>query len=184
MIYPIYLYGHPILRRNTKEIQPDYNDLPQLINDMWETMYNSDGIGLAAPQIGLSLRIFIVDGTELSDDYPELNSFKHVIINPQIVEREGDDVYETEGCLSIPGIREEIARPYRVRIKYQDENFQNIDKVYEGYAARILQHEYDHLEGKLFVDYLSSLRKRMIKRNLMAISIGKIDVDYKVKLPE
>ncbi|TCO06837.1 peptide deformylase [Natronoflexus pectinivorans] len=183
MIYPVVVYGHPVLRKVAEEIDSDYEGLSQLIEDMWETMYKADGVGLAAPQIGIPIRLFVIDGNDLAEDFPELNGFKKVFINAEIVEFEGSKVNEAEGCLSLPGIREEVSRPGKIRIRYDDENFVEHDEVYEGFAARIIQHEYDHIEGKLFVDYLSPLRKRLIKRRLNAISEGKAETSYKIKLP-
>jgi peptide deformylase len=184
MILPVYVYGHPILRKVAMDIRPDYENFEELHTNMWETMYHSDGVGLAAPQIGLSIRLFVIDGKGLSDDFPELKAFKQTFINAEIVERGHEKVMESEGCLSLPGIREDVSRPNRIRIKYLNEHFEPRDEVYEGFAARIIQHEYDHIEGKLFVDYLSALRKRLIKGKLNAITIGKVDVDYRIKLPK
>ncbi|ASB48325.1 peptide deformylase [Alkalitalea saponilacus] len=183
MIYPVVVYGHPVLRKVAEEIESDYEGLSQLIEDMWETMYKADGVGLAAPQIGIPIRLFVIDGNDMAEDFPELEGFKRVFINAEIVEFEGSKVNEAEGCLSLPGIREEVSRPSKIRIRYDDENFVEHDEVYEGFAARIIQHEYDHIEGKLFVDYLSPLRKRLIKRRLNAISEGKAETSYKIKLP-
>jgi peptide deformylase len=184
MILPVYVYGHPVLRKVAKELGPDYENFSELHTNMWETMYQSDGVGLAAPQIGLSIRLFVIDGNSLSDDFPELKAFKKTFINAQIVEKVGDKVLESEGCLSLPGIREDVSRPDRIRIKYLDENFEPHDEVYQGFASRIIQHEYDHIEGKLFVDHLSPLRRRLIKGKLNAITVGKVDVDYRIRLPK
>jgi len=184
MILPIYVYGHPVLRKISKDVDPDYEGLNELHENMWATMYHTDGVGLAAPQIGLSLRIFVIDGSALADDFPELKDFKQTFYNAQILERSDVKLMESEGCLSLPGIREEVSRPDRIRIKYQDENFEFHDEVYEGFAARIIQHEYDHIDGKLFVDHLSPLRRRLIKSKLNAISVGKVNIDYRIKLPK
>jgi peptide deformylase len=184
MILPVYVYGHPVLRKVAAEIGPDYENFEELHNNMWETMYHSDGVGLAAPQIGLSIRLFVIDGNGLSDDFPELKAFKKTFINPEIVESSSSKVLESEGCLSLPGIREDVSRPDRIRIQFLDEHFEAHDEVFEGFAARIVQHEYDHIEGKLFVDYLSPLRRRLIKGKLNAITVGKVDVDYRIKLPK
>ncbi|GAO28490.1 peptide deformylase [Geofilum rubicundum] len=184
MILPVYVYGHPVLRKVATEIGPDYENFSELHTNMWETMYHSDGVGLAAPQIGLPIRLFVIDGNGLAEDFPELKNFKHTFINAEIVERSPSKVMESEGCLSLPGIREEVSRPDRIRIKFLDEHFEPRDEVYEGFAARIVQHEYDHIEGKLFVDYLSPLRRRLIKGKLNAITVGKVDVDYRIKLPK
>ncbi len=182
MVLPIVVYGHPVLRKVAEEITPDYDNLNKFIEDMWETMYHADGVGLAAPQVGVPVRMFVIDGNEISDDHPELKGFKKLFINAEVVETEGPTVSDNEGCLSLPGIREEVTRPSKIRIKYMDENFREYDEVYEGFAARIILHEYDHIEGKLFVDYLSPLRKRLIKGKLNAITVGKVDVSYRIKL--
>lgn len=182
MILPVVVYGHPVLRKVAEEIDQDYDNLPKFIDDMWETMYHADGVGLAAPQVGVPIRLFVIDGKDLADDHPELLGFKQTFINARIVDADGGPVREFEGCLSLPGIREEVTRPSKIRIQFVDENFQPRDEVYEGFTARIIQHEYDHIEGKLFVDYLSPLRKRLIKGKLNAITVGKVDVSYRIKL--
>lgn len=182
MILPIYLYGHPVLRKVTEEIGPDYENFKQLIEDMWETMYHSEGVGLAAPQVGLAIRLFVVDGTPMVEDYPELEGFKRVFVNPAIIEKSETKCTDGEGCLSIPGIREDVSRPDRILIRYQDESFEWKEEELYNYAARIVQHEYDHIEGKLFIDYLSPLRKRLLKSKLNAISAGKVNVDYRIKI--
>jgi peptide deformylase len=183
MNYPVVLYGNPLLRKKAKPIDKDHEGLNEIIENMWETMYNSDGVGLAAPQAGLSIRLFVIDATAASDEEPELTDFKKVFINPEIVERAGEEWIMNEGCLSLPEIREDVKRPDRVRIKYLDENFQSHDEVYTGYAARIIQHEYDHLEGILFIDYLTPLKKRLLKSKLRNISSGKVIPNYKVRVP-
>jgi peptide deformylase len=183
MIYPIYVYGNQVLRKRAKEIDKNYENLSQIIENMWETMYNADGVGLAAPQTGHSIRLIVIDGKEISDDHPELKNFKKVFINAEITEAKGETEIQQEGCLSLPGIREEVTRPKRIRITYFDENFQFHDDIYDDQRARIIQHEYDHIDGKLFIDHLSSLRKRLIKGKLNSIIQGKVKVDYKIKLP-
>jgi peptide deformylase len=183
MIYPIVVYGHPILRKVAAEIDKDYPGLEQLISDLFETMYYSDGLGLAAPQIGKSIRIFVIDGKPIAEDEPELADFKKVFINAHITERSSDLIPMNEGCLSIPNLREEVIRESRVRINYYDETWAYHDEVFEGYKARIIQHEYDHLDGILFVDKITPLRKRLIKGKLTAISKGKFEADYKTILP-
>lgn len=183
MIYPIVVYGHPILRKVAVEIDKDYPGLEQLISDLFETMYYSDGLGLAAPQIGKSIRIFVIDGKPIAEDEPELAGFKKVFINAHITERSSDLIPMNEGCLSIPNLREEVIRESRVRINYYDETWTYHDEVFEGYKARIIQHEYDHLDGILFVDKITPLRKRLIKGKLTAISKGKFEADYKTILP-
>lgn len=184
MIYPVYIYGSPVLRKVAQDITPDYPDLKQLISDMFDTMYHSDGIGLAAPQIGLSIRLFVIDGAALADDDPSLKDFKKSFINAHIVERFDELVRYSEGCLSIPNLHEEVERESKIRIKYVDENFQPHEDVYEGMAARIIQHEYDHLDGILFTDRLSAIRKQLLRSKLAAITKGKFTADYKYKLPK
>lgn len=183
MIYPIVVYGHPVLRKVAVEIDRDYPGLEQLISDLFETMYHSEGLGLAAPQIGKSIRMFVIDGEPLAEDEPEMAGFKKVFINAHITERSSDLVPMNEGCLSIPNLREEVMRESRVRINYYDENWTYHDEVYEGYKARVIQHEYDHLDGILFVDKLTPIRKRLLKGKLTAISKGKFEADYKTILP-
>ena len=182
MIYPVYIYGSPVLRKVAQDITPDYPNLKQLISDMFETMYQSDGIGLAAPQIGLSIRLFVIDGSALEEDDPALKGFKKAFINAQILERLDEMVRYSEGCLSIPNLHEEVERESKIKIKYVDENFQSHEEVYEGMAARIIQHEYDHLDGILFTDRLSAIRKQLIKSKLTAIAKGKFSADYKYKI--
>ncbi len=184
MIYPIVVYGSTVLRQMCEDIGQDYEQISEVIDNMWETMYYSEGIGLAAPQINLPIRLFVIDGNDLSDDFPELKDFKQTFINAKIIEKSETTNRDFEGCLSIPGIREEVTRPNRIRIQYLDADFQPHDEVYEGFAARIIQHEYDHIEGILFTDHLSALNRRLLKGKLTAISLGKVDVNYKIKLPK
>ena len=181
MILPIYIYGHPVLREQTEEITPDYPNLKQLIDNMFETMYNADGIGLAAPQIGLAVRMFIVDLEPLAEDNPQYAGFRKIFINPEIVDETGNDVKLNEGCLSIPGISEGVERKEKIRIKYMDENFQPHDEEYEDFFARCIQHEYDHVEGILFVDKISPIRKQLIKGKLSNLIKGRVNCHYKVK---
>ena len=190
MIFPIVAYGDPVLRKIAQPIHKnDALDLPKLIENMYETMYDSSGIGLAAPQVGLSVRLFVVDGTPIYDDEetpledkdPTLKDFKQVFINPQIIEEDGDDWSFEEGCLSIPGIRADVYRPEAITIKYFDADWKEHIETYEGMAARIIQHEYDHLEGKLFTDYLPALKKQLLKKKLTDIIKGKVKVDYKMR---
>ncbi len=183
MTYPIVVYGHAILRKVAEDIKKDDPGIKQVINDLYETMYNSEGIGLASPQIGKSIRIFVVDGSAASDDEPQLADFKIAFINPRIIEKYGEFEPMNEGCLSIPKIREEVNRESHIRITYYDENWKFHDEEYEGYKARIIQHEYDHLEGILFTDKVSPLRRRLLKGKLNAISKGKFEADYKTILP-
>jgi peptide deformylase len=183
MIYPITVYGDPVLRKITADIDQSYEGLDKLVEDMLETMYNAEGVGLAAPQIGLTIRVFVVDLTPLSDDEPLLKDFRKAFINPHIIEKTGDKVLMDEGCLSIPGLREDVLRYNTIRIKYFDQNWQEHDEVYDGFAARVLQHEYDHLDGIMFVDYCSPLKKRLIKGKLSDISKGNVTTNYRIKIP-
>lgn len=180
MIYPVVIYGDPILKKVAEPIDANYAELPKLIDDMFETMYNAHGVGLAAPQIGKSIRIFVVDGSGMDEE--NLADFKKVFINPQIIEESEDDWKFEEGCLSIPGIREKVERPENIRIQYMDENFQPHDEVFNGVRARIIQHEYDHLEGVMFPELLSTFKKSLLKGKLTAISKGEFDASYPVKL--
>jgi len=183
MIYPVVVYGHTVLRKVAVEVDKDYPDLLQFIDDLFKTMHHSEGIGLAAPQVGKSIRIFVIDGEPISDDEPELADFKKVFINAHITEKNGDLRLMTEGCLSIPNLREEVNRESHIRINYYDENWNYFDEVYDGYKARIIQHEYDHLDGILFTDKVSPLRRRLIRSKLTAISKGKFEAEYKTILP-
>ncbi|PIF01966.1 MAG: peptide deformylase [Draconibacterium sp.] len=183
MKYPVTVYGDPLLRKKAKDISPNMEGLSQVIDNMWETMYYSDGVGLAAPQVGMSIRLFVVDASSGADEEPELKDFKKVFINPEIIEITGDTWTMNEGCLSLPEIREDVTRPDIVRIRYFDENFLEHEEEFKGFAGRIIQHEYDHLEGKLFIDYLSPLKKRLLKRKLTAIAQGKVQPHYRIKVP-
>ncbi len=184
MIYPIYIIGSSVLRKKAKEIDETYSNLPKLIDDMWETMYSSDGVGLAAPQIGKSIRLLVMDASSLADEDPTLKDFKKVLINAEIVEYSEDRGSMSEGCLSIPGINEEVKRPNRIVIEYYDENFEFHEEEHFGFAARVIQHEYDHLEGILFTDKVSPIRKRLLKKRLQAISKGKFEHRYKFRLAD
>ncbi len=183
MILPIYIYGHPVLRKMTKDINPEnYPNLNELIDNMFETMYHAEGVGLAGPQVGLEDRIFVVDLSPLADDdNPEFKDLKKVFINANITERTGDMTIIEEGCLSIPGIHEKVGREDEVRIEYLDENLKPQNQMYKGYMARVIQHEYDHLDGILFTDKISLLRKRMIKSKLSNLEKGRVNCDYRVK---
>ena len=183
MILPIVAYGHPTLRRVASEIEPGHPGLDELIGNMYETMYSAEGVGLAAPQVNHGIRLFIIDATPYEEEHPELTGFKKVFINPQIIEETGEEWSFNEGCLSIPKIREDVMRKPRVRIQYQDREFNSYDEVYEGIIARVIQHEYDHLEAKLFVDRINPLRKIMLKKKLSDITNGNIEVDYKMIFP-
>ncbi|MFY0654274.1 MAG: peptide deformylase [Cyclobacteriaceae bacterium] len=183
MIYPIVVYGDPVLKRMADDIEEGEIDVKQLSEDMFETMYNASGIGLAAPQIGKSIRMFIVDGSPLDDDEEDMSDFKKVFINPEIVEETGEPWKFEEGCLSIPGIREEVSRPPKLIINYLDENWEEHEEEFDGMKARIIQHEFDHIEGVLFTDYLTPFKKRLLKGKFQNISKGKCDADYKIKIP-
>lgn len=183
MILPIHTYGLAVLRKEAADIDPrSYEGLKELIADMFETMYRSDGVGLAAPQIGKSIRLVVITLDPLKDDYPEYKDFNRAYINPHIIETDESET-ETmeEGCLSLPGIHEPVKRPKRIRVQYLDENYEPHDEWVEGYLARVMQHEFDHLDGKVFTDRLSPLRKQMIKKKLIALAKGKVHCDYKVK---
>jgi len=182
MILPITIYGNPVLRKKTEKIDKDYPNLQELIANMFETMYAADGVGLAAPQIDKTIRLFIIDASPMAEDAPELEGFKRVFINPQIVEEEGKVWSFNEGCLSIPGIREDVNRHEKLRIKYYDENWEYKEEVLEGIKARVIQHEYDHLDGILFTDKIAPIRKRLLKNKLMSMSKGKFSADYRVKM--
>ena len=183
MILPIYTYGQPVLRKVAEEIDETYPQLPELIQNMWDTLARSEGIGLAAPQVGLSIRLVIIDLDVISEDLPEYKDFKRVFINPFIEEYDDSetDVME-EGCLSLPGIHEKVRRPTRIRLTWQDVQFQEHDEWIGGYLARVLQHEVDHLEGEVFTDHLKGLRKQMVKSSLNDLIKGRFSCSYKVKL--
>mgnify|MGYP006223291687 FL=1 len=188
MLLPIIAYGHPVLKRKAEVINKDYPKLLELIDNMFETMYNANGVGIAAPQIGLSLRIFIVDTNPFSEDESlsdedrsELKSFKKTFINPEILDENGDEWSFEEGCLSIPNIRESVIRQKSIKIQYFDENFNKHIESYNGLLARVIQHEYDHIEGILFTDKLSSFKKQLLKKKLLKISSGKLSFDYEMQ---
>jgi peptide deformylase len=183
MILPIIAYGDPILKKVSEEIEEDYPELKELIDNMFETMYACSGVGLAAPQVNKSVRLFIVDASPFKDEDSALDGFKKVFINPIILEEQGETWVFNEGCLSIPGIREDVKRKPHVIIEYYDQNFELQEEAYEGLSARIIQHEYDHLEGILFTDLINPLKRRLLKGKLGDIARGRIDVDYKMKYP-
>lgn len=187
MIRPIIAYGDPVLRKKAVEIEADYPDLNLLLEDMFETMYNSQGVGLAAPQIGLSIRLFIIDAEPFVDEDEEdvegLRDFKRVIINPIIIEETGTEWKFEEGCLSIPGIREDVSRKPDIIVEYYNENFELIEEKLSGLAARVVQHEYDHIEGILFTDKINPLKKQLLKGKLNDITKGNIKVNYRMKFP-
>lgn len=182
MIYPIHIIGSPVLRKIAEDIDKDYEGLQELVDNMFETMYDSDGLGLAAPQVGLSVRLFVIDASPLAEDYPELADFKKVFINARIIERSDEMLKASEGCLSIPGVHEDVERHLSLRIKYFDENWVEHDETIEGMAAVVMQHEYDHLDGILFTDKVAPLRRRLLKNRLERISKGDFEKRYKFKL--
>jgi len=191
MILPIVAYGHPVLRKVAEDITPDYPGLAQLIEDMWETMYASSGVGIAAPQVNKSIRLFVVDSAQIfeaqdedeKDEYPDAPGIKKVFINARIVDTAGEEWKYNEGCLSIPKVREDVFRPEEITIEYVDEQFKPHRETYSGLSARIIQHEYDHIEGKLFIDHLKPLKRKLIKGKLDDISKGKVRVDYRMLFP-
>ena len=181
MTLPVYLYGHPVLRRETEEITAEYPELQKLIADMWETMYHSEGVGLAAPQIGRSIRLIVIDGTPIAEDDPTCKDSKMVLVNPElegIADR--DPVSRDEGCLSLPGLSEAVKRVEHVRLRWLDENFQPHEREFEGFLSRIIQHEYDHLEGKVYMDHVSPIRRALLKSKLSALVKGRVKCAYKV----
>ncbi len=196
MILPIVAYGHPVLRKVCAEITPDFPNLTKLINDMWDTMYGSNGVGLAAPQINKDVRLFVIDSAQMfakdeeeedeeeEESFPDSPGIKQVFINAHIVELNGEEWSYNEGCLSIPKIREDIYRQESVTIEFEDENFELHTKIFNGITARIILHEYDHIEGKLFIDHISLLKRKLLKRKLDDISKGHINVDYKMLFPK
>jgi peptide deformylase len=192
MIFPIVAYGAPVLRKVSQDIEPDYPGLATLIEDMWETMYASNGVGLAAPQINKDIRLFVMDSTQIFENldesekglYPDAPGIKQVFINAQVVSLEGEEWVYNEGCLSIPKIREDVSRAETVVIEYLDEHFKPHTGTFNGVTARVILHEYDHIEGKLFIDYLKPLRRKMLQGKLNDISKGKTKVDYKMIFPK
>lgn len=190
MVLPIIAYGDAVLKKRGADINKDYPGLDKVIANMFDTMHNAKGVGLAAPQVGLSIRLFVVDASPYAEDKEdgekekkELKDFKKVFINPSIVKEEGDKWKFNEGCLSIPSIREDVERKPSIKIKYLDENFKPHEEEYDGLRARIIQHEYDHIEGILFIDKLNPLRRSLLKRKLVEISKGLVEVNYKMKFP-
>lgn len=190
MILPIIAYGDPVLRKDCEDISEDYPKLKELIGNMFETMYDAYGVGLAAPQVGLPIRLFVVDTSPFSEDedlsqeeHAQLKNFKRAFINAEIIEEIGDEWAFNEGCLSIPEVREDVFRKPKIKIQYEDEDFNTHVEEFEGLVARVIQHEYDHIDGILFTDKLSALKKRLIKSKLNNISKGNISVDYKMRFP-
>ena len=181
MILPIYLYGQPVLRKQTELVQKDYPNLKELIVNMFETMYKAEGVGLAAPQVGLSLRLLVLDADVMGDDYPECKGFKRAMINPEMLEMSEEQLSEEEGCLSLPGVHEKVLRAKKIKIKYMDENLETHEEVVEGFAARVVQHEYEHLEGHVFIDHISAIRRQLDKSKLNSIIKGKMRCSYRTK---
>ena len=184
MILPIVAFGDPVLRKKGEPISKEFEELPNLIKNMWETMYGAEGVGLAAPQIGMSIQLFLVDASPFSEDEPELEGFKKIFINPEILEETGEEWQFKEGCLSIPGIRENVKRNETIKIKYFDEDFCEHVEQFSGLAARVIQHEYDHVNGILFTDKINPLKKQMIKRKLTDISKGIVKAGYRMRFPK
>lgn len=182
MILPIYVYGQPVLRKVAEDITPDYPELQQLLADMWDTLAESEGIGLAAPQIGRAIRVVIIDLDVISEDFPEYKDYRRVFINAHIVEYDDSETDSMEeGCLSLPAVHEKVTRPKRIRVQWLDEKFQPHDEWVDGYLARVMQHEFDHLEGKMFVDRVSPLRKQLIKSKLKSLTLGRYRCGYRTK---
>ncbi len=192
MILPIVAYGSPILRKICKDIDPSYPALDKLIEDMWETMYNSNGVGLAAPQVNKDIRLFVIDSIQIiegleedeKDDYPGDEGFKSVFLNAHIKELKGEEWKYNEGCLSIPKIREDVARHPEVTLEFMDEHFQPFTKTFTGITARVILHEYDHIEGKLFIDHIKPFKRKLLQGKLSDITKGKIQVDYRMSFPK
>ena len=178
MKLPIYLYGHPVLRKNAEPIQADYPDLKKFVADMFETMDNSDGVGLAAPQVGRTDRIVVIDGNPVAETYPECAGKRLALINPELEILEGEEVSRPEGCLSLPGITEDVKRVENIRLRWRDEDWVEHEEVMTGFLARIVQHELDHLEGQVFTDHLSGIRKQLLRSKLNNIATGKTRADY------
>ncbi|NLA24904.1 MAG: peptide deformylase [Bacteroidales bacterium] len=183
MIYPIYVIGHPVLRKKTEEVTKDYPDLGSIIDNMFETMYASDGVGLAAPQVGMAIRLFVVDASPLGESKPELKDFKRVFINPKITDRSDETIMWEEGCLSIPGINENVKRNTSLSIEYYDRDFNLVKEDLDGFKAIVIQHEYDHLEGILFTDKIHPIRKKFLKSKLTDIAKGKVATHYRIVTP-
>lgn len=180
-ILPILAYGDPVLREKARFIEPEHPGLPQLIEDMWETMYKAQGVGLAAPQVGQAIRLFVIDARPFADEEPGLSEFKQVFINPEILEQSGQPWLFNEGCLSFPELREDIRRQPIIRMRYQDEHFERFEESFSGLKARIIQHEYDHIEGILMVDHFSPLKKRLLRKRLANIMQGQVAASYPMK---
>jgi peptide deformylase len=192
MVLPVIAYGHPVLRKKCDDITPEYPELAKLIQDMWDTMYHTNGVGVAAPQVGKAIRLFVIDTDQIVEgfdeqdkrDYPNEKPIKGVFINAQKIEEGGEPWAYNEGCLSIPKVREDIKRAAKVKVRYMDEQFVEHEREFDGITARVILHEYDHIEGKLFIDYLPQLKRRLIKKKLDDISAGKVKVDYRMSFPK
>ena len=183
MILPIYAYGSSVLKKKGVDIGEDYPELEQLISNMWDTMYAASGVGLAAPQVGLQIRLFIIDTVQMMDEKEKEKGLKKVFINPQKIEESGKEWAYEEGCLSIPDIRGDVMRPPHLKLKYLNEQFEEQEEVFTGVNARVIQHEYDHIDGVLFIEHLKPIKKRLIRKKLEHIKKGKISIDYKMKFP-
>lgn len=181
MNLPVYLYGHPVLREIAEDVTPDYPELKKLIDDMFETMYTSEGVGLAAPQIGKSIRLVVIDADPVAESFPECAGKKMALINPEIEVLDGDKVTRAEGCLSLPGLSEDVKRIEKIRLNWLDENFVEHEEIISGFLARIVQHECDHLEGMVYIDHISPIRKQIIRRKLLNIVEGRVRCDYPVR---
>lgn len=180
MVQPVYIYGHPVLRKEAEDLTPDYPGLKKLIDDMWETMYFTDGVGLAAPQIGKSISLIVIDGSVLASDFPECKDSKMVLINPELeIVEDSPVVTRNEGCLSLPGLSEPVARHEHVVLNWLDENFEEHEQEFTGFLARIIQHEYDHLVGKVYTDRISPIRKQLVRNKLNNLAKGKVKCDYR-----
>ncbi len=192
MVLPVIAYGHPVLRKICEDVDSQYPELKKLIEDMWETMYHTNGVGIAAPQVGKAIRVFVIDTNQVVDDfddedrrlYPNEKPYKGVFINAEKIEETGTPWAYNEGCLSIPKVREDVRRPASVTIEFLNANFENQTMTFHGITARVILHEYDHIEGKLFIDYLPALKKRLIRKKLDDISTGKVKVDYRMVFPK
>jgi len=181
MILPIYTYGQPVLREKADNIDKNYPEIKTIISNMFETMYNAEGVGLAAPQVGLPIQLLVLDADVLSKSYPECKGFKRVMINPEVTERSSETISLEEGCLSFPGIHEKVARAAKIHIRYMDENFDEQEETVDGFAARVVQHECEHLDGGVFIDNISPIRRQLNKGKLNNVIKGSASCDYKIK---
>lgn len=184
MILPIEVYGSPILRKKSIEVDINDSNFNSFLENLWDTMYHADGLGLAAPQVAKNIRVFVIDASSMEEENPSLKDFKKAFINPQIIEQTGEEWAFNEGCLSLPTIREDVSRLSQIRMTYYDEKNNFFDEVFDGIKARIIQHEYDHIEGKLFIDHLNPLKRKLLTGKLNAISKGKVEISYKIRIPK